>query len=190
MSIPGSGQVSISDIYNEKNEAGKGGSFSLARLSMGDRNSFTSSGLGYAGIDQNSTSKPNRTAQHSISEFYSYNHSQNGSCGTSYPDQLDFCSLLWSYFRINVTGASGYNVNVVVNVPKRSGTEPFGPFTNGYFQLYTSYPFDSTGSLTGTPVWWTSTGSSPTTESYTHIMSSTSEVLYIVTYSDNGNCGV
>lgn len=109
MSLPSSGQISISSIYTETSQSGQVNNYSLARLSKGDWNSKTDLLNGYTGIDQNSTSKPDRVAQHEMSNFYSYNHSQNGSCsGTSFGDVLSgFNDPRRSYHRINVTGAVG-----------------------------------------------------------------------------------
>lgn len=191
MAISGSGQISISSsvyaastqISFETSQSGKAFNYSLTRLSIGDSNSKSDLLSGYTGINQNSTSKPDRVAQHSLSEFYSYNHTQNGSCsGTSFGDALSSLSdTRRSYNRISVSGTVGSIVNITVVCPARSGTEPFGPFTYGYYYIYNSYPFDTFGALTGTPLF--SGYTSNTTNTHVYTLVTTSDVLHIVTYS-------
>jgi hypothetical protein len=192
MALPASGQISISSsVYSnstqvsfETTQSGKAFNYSLARLSKGDYNSNSDLINGYAGINQNSTSKPNRTTQHSLTEFYSYNHTQNGSCsGTSFGDALSgFDDLRRSYNRISVTGAVGDIVIITVVCPDKGGTPPFGPFTNAYYNIYTDYPFDTYGALVATPVFGGFTSNTTNTHQYTLV--STSVIFHIVAYSD------
>lgn len=188
MALPSSGQISISNIYTETSQSGQVNNYSLARLSSGDYNNKTTEILqGYAGIDQNSTSKPDRVAQHEMSNFYSYNHTQNGSCsGTSFGDVLSgFTDSRRSYHRINATGNAGDIVAITVSCPKREGSEPFGPFSYAYYYIFDVYPFDYLGTLLVTSAIYSGvTGSSSRTDIWYYTLSGTSKVIHIVTYPD------
>jgi len=187
MALPSSGQISISNIYTEVTQSGQVYNYSLARLSKGDWNSRTDILNGYPGIDQNSTSKPDRVAQHEMSNFYSYNHTQNGSCsGISFGDVLSgFNDPRRSYHRINATGAVGDIVVITVECPKRGGSEPFGPFSSGYYYIFDVYPFDYFGTLlVGSALYSGITGSSSRTDSWRYTLTATSKVIYIVTYAE------
>jgi hypothetical protein len=194
MALPSSGQISVSSsayspstqISFETSQSGKAVNYSLARLSRGDTNRSYGEGTvlaGYSGINQNSTTKPDRVTQHSLAEFYSYNHTQNGSCsGTSFGDALSsFSDGRRSYNRISVSGTVGSIVNITVVCPSRSGTEPFGPFTYAYYRIYNNYPFDTFGALVGTALF--SGYTSNTTNNHSYVLVTTSDVLHIVTYS-------
>jgi hypothetical protein len=192
MSLPSSGQISISGIYTETSQSGQLYNYSLSRLSKGDWNSRTDLLNGYTGIDQNSTSKPDRVAQHEMSNFYSYNHSQNGSCsGTSFGDVLSgFDDPRRSYHRINATGAVGDIVVITVGCSKREGSEPFGPFSYGYYYIFDVYPFDYLGTLLiGSAIYSGITGPSSRTDYWYYTLTSTSQVIYIVAYADAANYG-
>ena len=189
MALPSSGQISISSslssastqISFETTQSGKAVNYSLSRLSKGNFNSKFDLISGYAGINQNSTSKPDRAVQHSMSEFLSYNHTQNGSCsGTSFGDAIS--SLITddrrSYNRILVSGNIGDIVVITVVCPSPSGPPPL---TYGYYYIYNSYPFDTFGALTGTALFSGYTSNSTNTHYYTLV--GTSDVLHIVAYS-------
>lgn len=192
MALPVSGQISISSsvyaastqVSFETTQSGKAYNYSLSRLSKGDWNSKQDLVNGYAGINQNSTSKPNRNAQHSLIEFYSYNHTQNGSCsGTSFGDALSgFDDTRRSYNRISVTGAVGDIVTITVVCPDKSGPPPFGPFTYAYYNIYIKYPFDTYGALVESPVFGGYTSNTTNTHLYT--LPSTSVTFHIVAYSN------
>ena len=194
MALPSSGQISISSsisaastqISYETTQSGKAFDYSLKRLARGDFNSKSDLLSGYAGINQNSTNKPDRTAQYSLSEFFSYNHTQNGSCsGTSFGDALTSLSDdRRSYNRISVSGNVGDIVVITVSCPPPSGTPPFGPFTYGYYRIYNKYPFDTFGSIVDGFLF--SGYTSNTTNTHTYTLVATSEVIHIVTYSDLG----
>jgi hypothetical protein len=191
--LPTSGQISISSsvyaastqVSFETTQSGKAYNFSLARLSRGDYNGTGDFTNGYAGINQNSTSKPDRTSQYSLSEFFSYNHTQNGSCsGTSFTDVLsDFCDSRRSYHRINATGAVGDTVIITVNC---SAQGPAGEYA--IYNIYTSYPFNTYGALTGTPVYSGLTLVSTITNTHEYILTATSQVFHIVCYNNVFNC--
>jgi hypothetical protein len=148
MALPSSGQISISSsafsdstqVSSETIQKGKAFDYSLARLSRGNSDRFYGDSLikGYTGINQNSTTKPDRTAQYSLSEFYSYNHTENGSCsGTSFGDVITSLTSddRRSYHRISVSGTVGSIVVITVVCPSPSGF-PLGPFTYGYYNIY------------------------------------------------------
>ena len=194
MALPSSGQISISSsafsantqVSFETTQSGKALDYSLSRISRGDSDRFYGNSLtrGYAGINQNSTTKPDRAVQHSLSEFYSYNHTQNGACsGTSFGDALT--SLISddrrSYHRISVSGNIGDIVVITVVCPSPNGTPPFGPFTYGYYNIYNTYPFDTFGTLVATPLFSGYTSNTTNTHRYTLV--TTSDVIHIVAYS-------
>jgi hypothetical protein len=191
MALPSSGQISISSsayaastqISFETTQSGKAFNYSLSRLSKGNFDSKSNLLSGYAGINQNSTTKPDRTAQYSLSEFYSYNHTQNGSCsGTSFGDALSSLSDdRRSYNRISVSGNVGDVVVITVVCPTRSGSEPFGPFGYGYYRIYNIYPFNTFGELLSGFLFSGYTSNTTNTHSYTLV--GTSDVLHIVTYN-------
>lgn len=192
MALPSSGQISISSSVHsastqvsfETSQSGKASNYSLYRLSRGDFGSVDS----YSGINQNSTSKPNRSGQHSLAEFHSYNHTQNGSCsGTSFTDVISgYSDKRWSYHRINVTGDAG-NIVVITVVEPTSGGAPFGPFAGGYYYIFNTYPFDNIGNFLGTNALYYGTtqnnSTSSSTVTYRYTMTSSSEVIYIVAYA-------
>lgn len=189
MAISGSGQISISSsihaastqISFETSQSGKAFDYSLARLSRGNFDSKFNLVSGYTGINQNSTTKPDRTAQYSLSEFYSYNHTQNGSCsGTSFGDAISSLTTddRRSYNRISVSGNVGDIVIITVVCPPPSGPPPL---TYGYYYIYNSYPFDTFGALTGTALF--SGYTSDTTNTHYYTLVGTSDVLHIVAYS-------
>lgn len=194
MAIPSSGQISISSsayasstqISFETSQSGKAYDYSLKRLSCGDSDKSNVGGPllnGYSGINQNSTSKPNRSSQHSLIEFYSYNHTQNGSCsGTSFGDALSSVSDdRRSYNRISVSGTVGDIVVITVVCPTRGGSPPFGPFTYAYYRIYNIYPFDTFGALVSGFLFSGYTSNTTNTHNYTLV--GTSDVIHIVTYS-------
>lgn len=189
MALPSSGQISVSSsvfsantqISYETTQSGKATNYSLSRLSRGNFNSKFELLYGYAGINQNSTSKPDRNAQHAMSEFLSYNHTQNGTCsGTSFGDALSaFSDDRRSYNRISVTGNAGDIVIITVVCP--SAETIGGLSTYAYYKIYNTYPFDTYGTLTGSPLF--SGYTSNTTNTHYYTLATTSDILHIVAYS-------
>jgi hypothetical protein len=187
MALPSSGQISISSsayaastqISSETVQKAKAFNYSLTRLSKGNFAFGARTSNSYTGINQNSTNKPDRVPQHSLSEFYNYNHTQNGSCsGTSFSDILyNYSDDTYSYHRIEITGGSGYTSVISVSVPGASYPN------SARYEIHTTYPFDSYGVLTGTPLYRGDTGLSSRTDEYYYVMSSSSEILHIVTFS-------
>jgi hypothetical protein len=188
MALPSSGQISISSSVHssstqvsfETSQSGKAFEYSLSRLARGNFDSKFDLISGYSGINQNSTTKPDRTAQYSLSEFYSYNHTQNGSCsGTSFGDALSSLSDdRRSYNRISVSGTVGDIVVITVVCPAASGPPPL---TYGYYRIYNKYPFDTFGALVSGFLF--SGYTSDTTNAHNYTLVGTSDVLHIVTYS-------
>lgn len=171
MALPSSGTLSIGDIRSELSNTGTS-PFSLAKA--GEQYTATRED-GYTPLNQNSTSKPNNSSPYQISEWYSYNHSENGSCGTTYTTPS--VSAPYIYYRINITGISGAPSVISVTMNSYS-VDTF------YVQFFSSYPFSSTGSLTGTPL-TTLTFTSNGTQTYTYTMTSTSDVVYIVCWDNS-----
>jgi hypothetical protein len=191
MALPSSGQISISSSVHsastqvsfETSQSGKAINYSLSRLSRGDFG--IPSVESYTGINQNSTSKPNRNTQHALSEFHSYNHTQNGSCsGTSFTDVLsDDCDLRYSYHRVEATGASG---DIVVITVVRAG-RGFSS-VNATYGIYTEYPFDTYGNLVGAPIYGGDRPFSTSTDTYSYTLSGTSQIFHIVCKNSTNNC--
>jgi hypothetical protein len=193
MSLVSSGQISISSsiyaastqISYETSQSGKSYNYSLARLSRGDYNGTGDYTNGYSGINQNSTSKPDRTSQYSLSEFYSYNHTQNGACsGTSFTDVLsDYCDSRRSYHRIEATGPVSSIVNITVACAAQGGGGEYA-----IYNIYTEYPFDTYGALTGTPIYSGFNTVSTVTYTHAYTLAGTSQVFHIVCYNNVFNC--
>lgn len=70
MALPSSGQISFSDINTELGQS------SDAQLSLND-----AANGNVATINTNSSNTPDSSAPHSISEWYSYDHSASGGSG-------------------------------------------------------------------------------------------------------------
>ena len=169
MSLPAPfAQISIGDIRTELSNTGTA-PFSLAKAGMG----YTATrGDGYTPINQISTSKPNTSSLYSISEWYSYNHSQNGFCGSSYTTPSIDGKYL--YYRINVTGSAGNTSSISATMSSIT----VGDTIN--FNIYSTYPFTNTGTLSGGVLLSTLSFTTNTTLTYTYTLTSTSDILYIV----------
>lgn len=191
MSLPSSGQMSVGDIRTELSNTGTS-SFSLAKAGQQYNALYNS---GYVPLNQSSASKPNDSTPYAVSEWYSYNHSTNKACsGSSFGGSTTTNGLnQYKYWRLNVTGCSGGTSTISVSYTQGT-TNCFLPCPT-YVYIYTSYPFTSTGALTGSPVYTFSLAACSATGTYTYnyTTSSTSDILYIVCYQDNslGNytCG-
>ena len=79
MAVPSSGEISMVGIYSEKNESDytamypEENNISLLGLS---RNNQSDSDGGNINLNASSTSKPDESAPHAMSEFYGYDHDQ------------------------------------------------------------------------------------------------------------------
>lgn len=191
MALPASGQLSVGDIRTELVNTGTN-SFSLAKAGQQYTAVYNS---GYVPLNQSSTSKPDNSTSFNVSEWYSYNHSQNKACSASSFGGSTTTNGLnqYKYWRVNVTGCSGGTSVITVNYTNGAGN-CFLPCST-YVYIYTSYPFTNTGTLTGSPVYTFSLSKCAGTGTYTYnyTTSSASDILYIVVYQDdslgNGNCG-
>jgi hypothetical protein len=173
MSIPASGTVGISTIRSELDNGGTA-PFSLAKAGM-PTGGNASRGDGYTPVNQNSSSIPNTSSPYGVNEWYSYNHTQNGSCGTTYTTISVLGQYL--YYRINVTGISGAPSDVSVTMNSYSADTYL-------VRIYDFYPFSTSGGLSASPL-TTLTYTSNGTQTYTYTMASTSDILYIVCWNNS-----
>lgn len=169
MALPASGQISIGDIRTELSNTGTN-NFRLSYAGTPASSGATRSS-GYVPINQNSTTKPNPASPYNVSEWYSYNHSENRTCSGSPFNTLDL-GAYYLYYRINVTGnVNDQSIISITSIDYGSGTLRC--------QIYTSYPFTNTGATTGSPIANLSFTNN-STQTYTYTMTSTSQVLYFV----------
>ena len=87
MAVPSSGEISMLGIWSEKNasdytEMNQDGENNFSLLGLSKDNSNDSSG-GNINLNASSTSKPDGTAPHAMSEFYGYDHDQTSSTSFS-----------------------------------------------------------------------------------------------------------
>ncbi len=169
MALPASGQITLGGIRSELENTGTANNYSLTNAGTGI--------TGYVPINRNSTSKPNLSTPHNMSEWYSYNHTQNGTCSstTTYTTPTIVASYL--YYRINVTGGTGNKSEITITTAGVQSLEEI------YLRIYNTYPFNSSGALTGSPV-YTNTITTSSTYSFDYTLVASSEVLYFVI---NGN---
>jgi hypothetical protein len=171
MALPASGQLSIGDIRSELQNTGKAN----FKLSLAGNPSTRNEG--FTPKNQNSSPKPNATSPYAISEWYSYNHSANGSCGTTYTTPS--LSAPYNYNRINVTGISGAPSSIAVTMYDfdQLSSNPYVVY------FYSTYPFDNTGEPTaGTYIGGLSFNSN-ITQYFNYTMVTTSDILYIVSWN-------
>jgi hypothetical protein len=173
MALPASGPISMSMVRTELENTGTTSNVGLSQLG-----SITVvREAGFVPINQNSTSKPNLTSPYQISEWYSYNHTQNGTCsGTSFTTPT--IGGAYIYYRINVTGGAGNSTNISVNSSGYAGGQSLR------CNIYSTYPFTNTGALTGTPL-SALTFTSNTSQTYTYTLSTSSQVLYFVIWDNS-----
>lgn len=180
MALPASGQIAMSDLRTELQNGGKTSDFELSKVGclLG---SDVNTGSGYVPVNRSAPTKPtDDVVPSAISEWYSYDHTANQNCPTG---QTDTPILLGSYlyYRVNVTGSSGAVSNITISSPDNTSPN----LSTMRFQIYTSYPFTNTGTLTGFPV-FDGTFSNTNSQTYDHTLSSTSEVLYLVMWREGG----
>lgn len=173
MSIPSSGQVSMGDIRTELSNTGTS-DFSLqkaGRPTTGVPGTFQNPV--YTPINQSSTTKPNDAAPYAISEWRSYNHSENLPCsGTSFTTPS--LGKFYTYYRVNITGTIQHVSNITV-----SGNS----INNHWCYIYLTYPFNNVGQITASP-WTYSYFSNNNTKTFRRGLAATSEVLYFIFYED------
>lgn len=173
MAIPASGPVSMSMIRTELENTGTS-NFSLQYAGYTQEISRTS---GYTPLNQNSSTKPNTTSPFQISEWYSYNHTQNGTCsGTAFTTPTILGRYI--YYRVNVTGGLGAESTISVT------SSGYASGQSLRCNIYSTYPFTAAGILTGTPL-SSLTFTSNTTQTYFHTLTAASQVLYFVVWDNN-----
>lgn len=180
MALPASGQMALSDLRTELQNGGKTSDFELSKIGclLG---SDVNTGSGYVPLNRSSPTKPtDDVVPSAVSEWYSYDHTANQNCPTG---QTDTPILLGSYlyYRVNVTGSSGAISSITISSPDNA--VPY--LSTMRFQIYTSYPFTNTGTLTGSPV-FDGTFSNTNSQTYDYTLSSTSQVLYLVMWREGG----
>lgn len=178
MALPASGPISMSMLMTELENTGRTSNIELSKIGslLG---SDTNTGSGYVPVNRSAPTKPtDDVVPSAVSEWYSYNHIANQNCPTG---DVDTPTLLgnYLYYRVNVTGSSGFGTTITMSSP--DNVVPF--LSTMRFQIYTTYPFTNTGTLTGSPV-FDGTFTNTNFQTYDHTLSSTSEVLYLVMWKD------
>lgn len=115
MSLPASGQISISDIRTELQNTGTT-NFSLAKA--GQISIYVNKDDGFVPINRASAVQPGRTNPYQISEWYSYNHSTSQACSSS-TYTLPGYHQQYSLIKLNLTRSCGYPVfssGITINV--------------------------------------------------------------------------
>tara|TARA_B100000497_G_scaffold126421_1_gene165263 strand:- start:27 stop:476 length:450 start_codon:yes stop_codon:yes gene_type:complete len=145
MALASSGTIKFSEINTE-----------LGRTSTSSNTSLTSLNTGaHVSINSNSTSKPNSSTPHQMSEWYSYNHSAGGATYTSitfYYSSDSPASACESGDTVTVYYDNSEEVDVDLQLyADSSGAETAAA---GYYK----YVFDSTG--------WTVSEDGEITESF------------------------
>lgn len=168
MSIPLTGTVSLSMIRAHLSNTGTN-NFSLKKAGRPTTNGLGGSAAPeYVPVNQNSYMLPNNSAPYAISEWRGYTHSGSGTCsGTSFTSPS--IEGAYIYYKVKLTGQESFTSSISV-----SGS---GLSTNYYANFYTSYPFTSTGTITGTPVLSYILGSD-TTQIQIFTMSSSADVFF------------
>jgi hypothetical protein len=178
MALPASGPISMSMLITELENTGLTSNIELSKIGalLG---SDTNRSSGYVPVNRSAPIKPtDDVVPSAVSEWYSYNHIANQDCPTG---DIDTPILLGSYlyYRVNVTGGSGAISSITISSPDNVVPN----LSTMRFQIYTSYPFTNTGTLTGFPV-FDGTFTNTNFQTYDYTLSSTSEVLYIVMWKD------
>lgn len=173
MALPASGTISISDIRTELNNAGKTGEYALSSCGIPP----TRGANQYTPKNQvNTTTGTNFAQPYAISEWYSYNHSLNGSCGTNYTSQNVGAGA--QYWRVVVTGQTGWKSTISISMAS---------YTSGslYMYLYTIYPFTTDGDIITTSRTLIANFAGNGTTTYTYTLTSASDVLYFVAFDNS-----
>jgi hypothetical protein len=178
MALPASGIISMSMLITELQNGGLTSNIELSKIGslLG---SDANTGSGYVPVNRSAPTKPtDDVVPSAISEWYSYDHTANQNCATG---DIDTPILLGSYlyYRVNVTGSSGAGSSITISSPDNVVPN----LSTMRFQIYTSYPFTNTGTLTGFPV-FDGTFSNTNSQTYNYTLSSTSEVLYLVMWKE------
>jgi hypothetical protein len=146
MALPSSGPISMNDVMTELQNTGTTSNIKLAW--MGQMNGNREQG--FTTVNQNSTTKPVRTsggsnAPYSLSDWQSYNHTQNGSCSGNSFRISPVETTYYRYHRIEITGGgSGSYSDIFISMGNYTSS------TSPRIELHSDYPFTNTGNLTST----------------------------------------
>lgn len=181
MAIPSSGPVSIGSIRTELQNTGTN-NFDLSRA--GSQRDVRNAG--YTPLNRSSTALPGATSPYSISEWRNYDHSATRLCGSASfgtPLIQDVApGATYTYYAVTVTGAAGWDASHGVEATLIGSTQQLR------VNIYQSYPFSSTGALTGTPaasVAINGSGGAAQSQAVSIPMLSSSEVHHIVIWDDS-----
>lgn len=173
MSLPSSSTISIGDIRTELQNTGT----SSYRLSYSGQQNGATKTSGYVPLNVASTSKPNNSAPFAISEWYSYNHSSAQTCsGTGYSQGGYNQQYVYRKWAITSAGAGCTATLNFTWTPSGSGL-----YCNQYVDVYSTYPFSNTGSVTASPIY----SNNGATGSYNYTCTSTTDYLHVVTWFDD-----
>lgn len=177
MALPANGQISASSVRAEFNQAGRAPySFSYQM----DPTFAAGSNEGYTPVNQKSTSIPSTTDPDNISEWYSYNHSQDWPCGGSGglggPVSMYIGGCRRKFFRVTLSGAPNYQSDIYVYGDANSSSYSY--------RIYDVYPFTNTGAFISTsPVFSGTMSTSTTTHTYT--MDGSTATIFVVVYQND-----
>ena len=125
MALPASGQISSSDIRSE------------LQLNISDFSFALAAGSSYVRLNSQSPSLPpsNPTINLKMSDWYSYCHTCSVPCGN------------YHYY---LNGGKEY---IIVDLGTQSGKFTYSGFTGDLpYRFYLGYPYNSSGTLVGTPI--------------------------------------
>lgn len=175
MALPASGPISMSMIRTELQNDGTTSNLRLAYLgSMSGSGASRTSG--YVPINRFSPTKPADGFPANIGEWYSYNHTATKNCPVV-ENTLTLGSY-YLYYVVNVTGSIGAISNIILQSPDNTGGNTIK------CNVYTTYPFTNTGTLTGTPV-SAAIFTNNSAQYYPRTLASTSETLYFVIWNES-----
>jgi hypothetical protein len=180
MALPASGPISMSMLITELQNEGLTSNIELSKIGalLG---SDTNRSSGYVPVNRSAPIKPtDDVVPSAISEWYSYNHIAYQDCPTG---DIDTPILLASYlyYKVNITGSSGAISTITISSPDNVVPN----LSTMRFQIYTSYPFTNTGTLTGFPI-FDGTFTNTNFQTYDYTLSSTSETIHLVMWRDGG----
>jgi hypothetical protein len=177
MALPGAGNpLSVSQIRSEIQNTGKSNDFSMRFVG-----GYVSST--YVPMNQSSTSKPNLTSSFSISEWYSYNHTQARACsnvtittpalGVDGSDGISNANGR-IYYKINVTGVAGDIVYFDFGAFNTNNDEGIA------CEVYPEYPFNSSGTIISIPIFTVIFGSNGSTTEELYLASSSEDFHLVI----------
>jgi len=179
VALPASGPISMSMLITELENTGLTSSIELSKIGalLG---SDTNRSSGYVPVNRSAPTKPtDDVVPSAISEWYSYDHTAYQNCPTG---DIDTPILLagYLYYKVNITGP-GYGAVSSIQIYSPDNVVP--NLSTMRFQIYSSYPFTNTGTLTGFPI-FDGTFTNTNLQTYDYTLSSTSEILHFVMWKD------